>query len=246
MKHSALFLLPVLLCAGCSTVATYEPKTAAGPARPADYPVYVYTEDMSVPRPFEILGTLHVGSTPVTVMGGSLEAEVKKIQKTARQKGADAVQLTSVRTPGFTTGNFRMDANLIRFTGQWESVSLKDDELLAYFQTNRQTLDPIEGIWAGNDPAQSRIVVIENHSKPGRDFIALVIATLNPTWRRGDKKMDIVRSERPGVYRAVYYLDDYRGKGVAITLLGSPANLFIFQLSDEGAPVVFAKVPASQ
>jgi len=241
MKNPTLILFPVLMLAGCTTVAKYEPKSAAGPAKPADYPIYVYSEKVKSPRPFEIIGTMRVGDTPFTVMGGSLEGVLNKLRQNAREKGADAVQLKSIKEPGFTSGNYGAEADFLRFTDTWESVALPDDELLAYFRTIGQTLDPIEGIWSGNDPVQSRVAIMKNSSKPGRDFIALIVSTRNPTWHRGDRKMNIFRGERPGVYRGDYYLDDYQGKKVAFTLRTPPANRFVIQMSEEGQPIVFAK-----
>jgi hypothetical protein len=240
MKNPALFLFPVLMLTGCTTVK-YEPKTAAGPAKPADYPIYVYTEKMKVPRPFEIIGTMRVGDTPITMIGGSLEAVLKTLRQNARQKGADALRLTAVNEPGFTSANYRVDANFLRFTDAWESVSLSEDELRAYFRTNGQTLDPIEGIWFVNDAPQSRVAIMKNSSKPGRDFVAFILNTKNPSWRRGDKKMDIASGERQGVYRGDYYLDDYQGKRVAFTLRGTPASSFVLQMSEESYPIVFSR-----
>ena len=241
MKNPALFLFPVLMLTGCTTVTKYEAKTTAGPAKPVDYPIYVYTEKMKVPRPFEIIGTMHVGDTPFTVMGGSLEGVLKTLRENARQKGADALQITSFEAPDFASAHYRAGANFLRFTDTWESVALSEEELRTYFRTNGQTLDPIEGIWSGNDMVQSRIIIMKNSSKPGRDFIAFILNTKNPSWQRGDKKMDVSRGERQGVYRADYYLDDYQGKKVAFTLRGPPADRFVIQMSDDSFPIIFSR-----
>src|SRR5882672_4550545 len=107
MKHSVLILFPILLITGCSTVTKYDSKTTAGPAKPADYPICVYAEGARVPRPSEIIGTMHVGDTPFTVFGGSLEGVMKTLRQNAREKGADAFQLTTLRSPEFQTPNYR-------------------------------------------------------------------------------------------------------------------------------------------
>jgi hypothetical protein len=241
MKKPALILFLILLLPGCSTVAKYESKIAAGPAKPAEYPIYVYAEGIKVARPFEIIGTIRVSDTPFTMMGGSLEDVMQKLCHNARQQGADAVQLTAINPPGFTSPHFGAEANFLRFTNAWESVSFPEDELLAYYRTNGPTLDPIEGIWSANDPARSRIGIMKNRSKPRRDFVAIILSTGNPTWQRGDKKMDIVRGERPGVYRGNYYLDDYRETSMAFTLQGPNAGRFVIQVSDESRPIIFSR-----
>lgn len=240
MKPSLLILLAALPWAGCTT-AKYESKSAAGPAKPAEYPIYVYSKRTPIPREFETVGTLRIGDTPVTMIGGSLEGVLKTLRQHARQKGADALQVTSVDAPGFTSANYRVEANLIRFTDVWESVRLSDAELAGYYATNAAALDPIEGIWQGNDPTQSRVAVVRNNSKPGRDFVAFVLNKQNPTWQRGDKLLDLARGERAGVYRGNYYFDDYQTKPVAITLRGPPENRFVVHLPNDANPLVFAK-----
>jgi hypothetical protein len=240
MKHLNLCLLVVLLVAGCTSTSKYESKAAAGPAKAADYPIYVYTENATVPRPYEVIGTMHVGDTPFTVMGGSLESVMNKLMQNARQKGADALQLLSVKSPDFTTAHYRADANFIRFTNVWESISAPEEELQDYFRTNAPKLDPIEGIWRASDRLQSRVAVLKNNSKAGRDFIAIILNTKNLSWQKGDKKADIRRGERPGVYRGSYYRDDYEEIKVAITMRLPATNRFTV-IIDESDPVVFLR-----
>lgn len=241
LKKLALIVCLIWLLPGCSTVAKYEPKLAAGPAKPADYPIYIYPENIQVPRPCEIIGTMRVSDTFFTVVGGSLEAVVEKLSKNARQQGADAVKLTSIKAPGFSSPNFGAEANFLRFTNAWESVSVSEAELRAYCQTNGPNLDPIEGIWSGNDPAKSRIGIMKNKAKPRRDFIAFILSTENPTWHRGDKKMDLVRGERPGGYRGNYYLDDYQPALLAFIFPGPTAARFVIRPSDDANPISFVR-----
>jgi hypothetical protein len=241
MKNPTLMLFALGLLAGCTTTVKYQGRTTASPAKPVDYPIYIYNEKVKVPRAFEIIGTAHVGDTPFTVTGGKLEDVLKKLRQTAREKGADALQLKYIKEPGFLSSNFGADAHLLHFTDAWESVSMPDTELTDYFRTNGPALDPIEGVWSGNDATRSRVAIIKNHSKPGRDFVALILVTKNPSWKAGDRKIDLARGERPGVYRGVYYQDDYQGKKVAFVLRGPPQNRFVLQLSEEGVPIIFTR-----
>jgi hypothetical protein len=241
MKNPTWMLFALLLLAGCTTTVKYQAKTVAGPAKPPDYPIYIYTEKMDLPRPCEIIGTMHVGDTPFTVFGGSLEGVLNTLRQSARQKGADAVQLTSVRSPEFQTAHYRADANFLRFTEPWESVSFPEEDLRAYFRTNGATLDSVEGIWFGNDPVRTRIGIVKNKSKRGRDFVAFILNTKNPSWQRGDKKLDIARGERPGVYRAEYYQEDYQGIKVAFPLQVPPRNKFVIQTSEDNLPLLFTR-----
>lgn len=237
----ALGLLAVLLSAGCSSVERYEARIADGPAKPADHPIYVYTEEVKCPRPYEILGTMHVSDTPLTMGGGSLEAVILKLRETARQKGADAIQVTSVDSPDFTRPHYRVDADFLRYTDTWETVALTEGAFRAYLRNPTSPLDPIEGIWVGNDLAQSRIGILKDRSRSGRDFVGFVLRTRNPSWRKGYKKMDIARGNLPAAYRISYYLDDFQAKGAAFSLGVPPAGMFIVHLPDDSAAIAFTK-----
>ncbi len=237
----ALIFLSATLLTGCTTVTRYEPKAEAGPARAKDYPIYLYPKEIRVPRPFEVVGFMTIRDTPVTVFGGSFEGEVEQLKKQARKVGAEAVQLTSVEQPDFLHAKYRMDANLIRFTDEWENVPLTEEEFAAYLAGKAAALDPIEGVWVASDAMQSRVAIMRSATKPGRDFIAFILKTQNPTWQRGDKKLDLSSGERPGVYRGVYYFDDYRRQGIAFTLRPPEGRAFILRLSDDSFPIVFTK-----
>ena len=102
MKKLALFISLISLLVGCTTTKTYTPNMAAGPAKPADYPIPLYTEDMRIPRPCELIGELSIGDTEFTVSGGSAKGVMKTLMDAAHEKGkADVVQVTSVLKPDF-------------------------------------------------------------------------------------------------------------------------------------------------
>jgi hypothetical protein len=236
-----LLVLSLTVFAGCTTVKSYTPKTESGPAKPADYPIYVYPEKIGVPRPYEVIGAMSIRDTPFTLFGGSFEGELNTLRKHARKKGADALKLTAVEQPDFLHAKYRMEANFLRFTEAWENIAVSEDELRTYLQDQQSTLDPIEGIWLVNDALRSRVGIMRNKARAGREFVTFMLATTNPTWRPGDKKLDLTRGERPGVYRGVYCFDDYRRKSVAFSLLGSRTNVFILPMPDENPPVIFTK-----
>lgn len=241
IKNLVVLPLLALLLAGCTTVKSYVAKSEAGPAKPTDYPIYVYNDKMNVPRPFVVVGTMSIRDTPLTLFGGSFEGEVEILRKSARLKGADALELTAIEKPDFLHAKYRVTANFIRFTNAWESIAFSEDELRNYLRDNGATLDPIEGIWTATDAMQSRVGIIRNNAWAGRDFVAFILRTGNPTWQPGDKKLDLASGERPGVYRGNYYFDDYRRKGVALTLMGSRANAFILPMPDNNPPIIFTK-----
>jgi len=240
MKHFALLVFAVVLLAGCTTTSKYVSKSPAGNPKPEDYPIYIYTENVSVPRPFDIIGTMHIGDTPFTVIGGSLESVMNKLMNNARKKGADAVQLTNLEEPSFWTPNHRADANLLRFTDTWESISLPEPELANYFKTNAQTLDPIEGLWRATGAVESRVAILKSNSRPGRDFIIAILKSKNPSWKPGDKKAEVRHDIRRGVYRGTFYHDDYQETKFVLSLRLPAADQFT-ALADENSPVIFVR-----
>jgi hypothetical protein len=171
MKNLALFLFPALLLAGCGTMVSYKADEPAGPARPPGYPIPVYTDGMTVPRPCEVMGTVSVKNSGFTVAGGSVEDVMKDVMQRARQKGADAVQVTSIDKPDWQNPNYRLTADLLRYSDSWESMPISEDDFLAYLQKNKKSLDPIEGIWFMNGQFEDRIGIMRNASKPGRGHL---------------------------------------------------------------------------
>lgn len=228
------------LLTGCGTVSDYSPQGATSQPKPADYPIYVYPEELPVPRAYETVGSMYVGETLFTVFGGSFENELNTMRKKARRVGADAVKITSIQQPDFLHAKHRVEANLIRFTQPWESIPMDEAEMKLYLQADRD-FDPLEGIWHIQDPAQTRIGIVENRSKPGRDFVAFLLDSSNASWKPGDKKLDLLRGERNEVYRGSYYFDDYRRQSVAFTLRPGNTNSFMIQLSVDSVPLFFVR-----
>ena len=233
-----LFLLSALLLTGCSTTVTYQAHLPAGPAKPAGYPIPVYTENMMVPRACVMIGTVFVGGGHFTMRGGSAEEETQKIIKTAWEKGADAVQVKSVEEPGYTSGNYSMVADLLRYADVWETVAVSRRGFANYLETHRQNLDPIEGVWDGTGTTPHRIGIIRDSSKPGRDFVGFILNTPDPTWHEGYKKIDIKRGVQPGSYVMDYYLDDFSEKETTVILGQNLTFTLNMPTSDEEADTI--------
>ena len=233
LNYSALLLLSFLLLTGCSTTVTYESHSPAGLAKPAGYPIPVYTRGETVPRPCELIGTVSVGGGQFAMFGGSVETEMTKLMKTAWEKGADAVQLTSVEEPGFSRANYRLTANLLRYSDNWETIPVSVAEFDSYLKTNRSHLDPIEGVWEGADIAPILIGIMRNRSMPGRDFVAFVLNVKNPAWHAGYKKIDIRRGPEPGSYVFDYYLDNFSEVETTVILANQTAFSLMVPNSDE-------------
>jgi hypothetical protein len=240
MKKLALFIPLLFLLAGCTTTKTYTPNLTAGPAKPANYPIPLYTEAMRIPRPCDLIGELSIGDTEFTVSGGSAKGVMKTLMDTAHEKGADVVQVTSILKPDFDSANYRLEANLLRYTDKWETAAISENDFLNYLQQHRQTLDPVEGIWS--DGSADRIGIIRNNSKPGRDFIGFKLDVELPSWQKGYKKMDIARAKRPGTYAIRYYKDDFSMQTTTIVLDRSRTFTFFVQDGDEGYDMTFTKI----
>jgi hypothetical protein len=238
IRSLALFLFCALLLTGCSTTLTYQPNLPAGPARPPGYPIPVYTENMTISRSCEVIGTVFIGGGHLTMRGGSAEEETQQIIKTAWEKGADAVQVRSVAEPDFTSANYRMVASLLRYTDAWESIVISKQGFANYLDTHQQNLDPIEGIWDGSGTVPHRIGIMRDHSRPGRDFVGFMLDTPDPTWREGYKKIDIQRGLQPGSYVLDYYLDNFSRREITVILGQSLTFTLNMPISDEEAATI--------
>ncbi|MDD5138639.1 MAG: hypothetical protein PHY43_00080 [Verrucomicrobiales bacterium] len=238
----ALLLPVLLLLAGCGTTKTYTPIMAAGPAKPAGYPIPVYPVAMPLPRPCEVIGRLAINDMELTISGGSLTGVTRTLLDTAHEKGADAVQLLIVEKPDFSSAHYRLQANLLRYATAWETEDLSLNEFLAYLQQHRQTLDPIEGIW--DDGSPERIGIIKDTSKPGRDFIAFTLNPVMASWHYGYKKMDIAHLNRSGVYSLKYYRDDFSSVNTGLLLDHNHTLTFNLPAGDNEYKVSFGKIDA--
>jgi hypothetical protein len=242
MKKFALFVALISLLAGCGTTKTYKPNMAAGPAKPAGYPIPVFTEDQAIPRPCQLIGELSIGNSAFTIAGGSLDGVMKTLMKTAREKGADAVQITSVEKPGFTSANYGLEASLLRYADAWETVAISENDFVNYLRQHQQTLDPVEGIWSDGSP--ERIGIIRDNSKPGRDFIGFAMNPGLPSWRKGYKKMDIAREARPGAYAIKFYRDDFGALATSVLLAHENEITFLVHVGDEAVEFTLTKIGA--
>jgi len=217
---------------GCGTMVSYKPEAPAGPARPPGYPIPIYTEDMTVPRPVKVIGTVSVHNSGFTVAGGSVDDVMKDVMRRAREYGADAVRVTSIDKPDFENPNYRITADLLRYADTWETIGLSEDEFQAYLQRNKKSLDPIEGIWVINGQFDERIGIIRDTAKPGRDFIGFVLSTDQPAWRGGYKIMDLTRGKQPGIYGVAFYLDDFSRVDTTFILGHADEFSFLIQTAD--------------
>jgi hypothetical protein len=244
MRHLASVLFSMLLLTGCGTVVTYKSNAAAGTAKPVGYPISVYTEGMIIPRPFEVIGTVSVGNSGFTVVGGSVDDVMKKVMQNAREKGADAVRMAAIEKPDFVNPNYRVAADLLRYTNSWETVAISEDEFLAYLKKNEQMLDPIEGVWFADGQYKNRIGIMKNTSKPGRNFVGFVLNTEVPSWREGCKKIDIKRGMQRGTYSFNYYRDDFGLVATTVILGDAFKFMLIFQTADtdESESIIYSKL----
>jgi hypothetical protein len=214
--------LVTLLLAGCTTSLHYQPATAGGTtlaAWPTNYPVPLFTEDATVPRPAKIIGTVSTSNTGFSTIGGDIQVELKKLLKLAREQGADAVQLTTLQKPDYSDTNYRFKANLLSYTDTWETVSLSTVQFEAYLAANQGNLDPIEGVWNGRGAVPQYIGIMRDPAgKGGRDFVGFILGTQNPSWKKGYRKMDIQHGAQPNTYFIEYYLDDFTKRTIPIDL----------------------------
>jgi len=237
-----LFVSLILLLAGCGTTKTYKPNTVAGPAKPPGYPILIYNQDQRIPRPCQLIGEFSIGDTQLTMFGGSMTGVMKTLMDTAHEKGADVVELTSLKQPDFESAHYRVEANLLRYADRWETVSISENDFLIYLEKNSATLDPIEGIWSDGSP--DRVGIMRDKSKPGRDFIAFMLNVQLTTWHKGYKKMDITRDARPGAYSFKYYRDDFGVAKTTVLLDHDRAFTFIVNTEAGAAEVAYIKIGA--
>jgi hypothetical protein len=213
----AVILFLALAVTGCA-FSTYKAKMADAPAKPDNYPIPVYTEQMKIPRPCDVMGTVTFTAGKLTMFGGSSEKQLVKILQMARAKGADVVRIMNVEKPDFANPNYRLTAQLLHYADAWETVPFTRKSLQAYLNAQAQQLDPIEGVWLSDIIHGLTIGIVKDNSKTNRDFIGFVLESANPAWMPGMKKIDIRHGTQPNGYVLTYYLDDFAPRDVQIIL----------------------------
>ncbi|HTQ51844.1 MAG TPA: hypothetical protein VMJ12_14125 [Candidatus Acidoferrales bacterium] len=235
---TVMIICSAVLLSGCSTVVTYQPNLPPGPERKPGYPIPVYTQDKTVPRPCELIGTVSISGGYFTMRGGSAEEETERIIKIAWKKGADVARVKLVQDPGFTSASYSMEAQLLRYADTWETIPISMQSFTNYLDSHQKKLDPIEGIWEATGTNPHRIGIIRDRFQPGRDFVGFIINTTDPTWHKGYKKIDIQRGPQPGGYILDYYLEDF-SKAETTVLLGQSSRFRLnMPTTDEDADII--------
>ena len=244
MKEPAKFICSLvllvfsLLLAGCTTTTHYQSfDNSSRTPRSDEYPIPIYTENMTVPRPCMVIGTLTISDDFFTVFGGDINKEMKEVQHQAHEKGADAIQIKKIQEPGYTDSNYRLTADFIAYSDNWESINLSAADFAAYLKANQQTLDPIEGVWDGRGVVPHYIGIKRDISKPGRDFVGFILGSSNPAWHPGYKKMDIRRGSQPGTYIIDYYLNNFAEQEATVLLGAKGVFTLLVQKSDSDSRV---------
>src|SRR5271170_1422038 len=131
VRHLALILFSAFVFTGCTT-ATYKSNLPASSPKPAGYPIPIYTEEMKVPRPCKVIGTISFNPGDFTMFGGSSEAEFEKVMRKALEQGADAVKVTAIEKPDFINPNYRLTADLLRYADVWETITISNEKFQVY------------------------------------------------------------------------------------------------------------------
>jgi hypothetical protein len=238
-----LFLCSFFFLTGCGTVTSYKSNLPSGPPKSADYPIPVFMQEQdTVPRPCTIIGTISYHDTILTYGSEPIEKVLLKILRVAREKGADAVEITSLINPEMKSPNYRVAANVLRYSDIWETIPISQNDFRAYLKKNARTLDPIEGIWSETGEIPEQIGIMKSNSKRGRDFVGFILNSPNPAWPLDAKKLDIRRGADRGSYILTYYLADFEPRSTTIILGKKPTfTLAVQRTDDEGDLIVFTK-----
>jgi len=232
-------VLAVML-SGC-TSAIYKSNAKAPPAKPLDYPIPIYTPEMKVPRPGELIGTVTIHGGKFTMFGGDAEHEYVKLMREAHKRGADVVKVTTVDKPGFTNPNYNITAQLLSYADHWETIPVTKFKFQAYLDAHGRDLDPIEGIWFVDKPFPYSIAIMRNGAKPGREFVGFILHHYSPVWPPGTKRLDIRRGLEPGSYILTCYLDDFASREIPLILGQKTAFRINIPKEDEDNFITYTK-----
>ena len=244
---STVGMTALLICGSCTTATSFRPADAAVEsqdleAKPEGHPIPVYSLENPAPEQlYRAIGTLKIRDTGFTTIGGSLDAVIAQAKREARERGADAIQITRVFEPDSVSTIYRIDACLLCLRGDWPHRSLTEADVIELLEEDRK-VDPVEGIWSAQDQSFRVAIVPDDKGGAKRGFVGFVldVAPEQPLWQAGFVRIDLTPAATSGVYVATYHDERFRRNGSVVTL--SVPGLLTIPPSTDASGVILVKM----
>ncbi|RCK72658.1 MAG: HtrA protease/chaperone protein [Ignavibacteriae bacterium] len=224
-------LLLILVLGGCAPSIQYTSMVTPKKSKPATSDVEVFQQGDPLPQYAVVIGEVRIGDTGFSVGCENYDNVVAMAKNRARNAGGDAIQIIEVQYPDMTSTCYRIKARVISYEEPtypttWATVSKSEMEFRKLYDSNKDGLDPLEGIWTmtqagtwrnvssgmtGSIPSQLsyRLAIFHDTTFPAYDFTAVVLESEYKQWTPGRIKARFRKTAYDRVYEALWYNADY-------------------------------------
>lgn len=116
MKFISLFITLLLFTYGCTTMVStdikdYSHKSKVDKTSIDEIKVYFTNDFPNVPH--KIIGSVNIGDTGLTTIGGDLESVINDAVEKGYELGGDAILIKNVKEPDWISTIYRIEADII-------------------------------------------------------------------------------------------------------------------------------------
>ena len=106
--------------------------------------------------------------------------------------------------------------NKIDVAKQFDNIQIinkTEEELVAYYDNNLESLNEVEGIWTESQNNQYRIGIFKDNEKINRDYVGIIIDSKHLFWKPKQVKIELNKTAYKKVFTTNYFMANHSEQG---------------------------------